>query len=188
MVYGFELWKFWDFIIIFLNFIHCLKRSTGKGSERAQLWITGYLASPLHFSPLPHHFSYLTRLNNFGMVGTFLYAKEAPIHDSVWFHPPRVSPAAQQKPGFAEVSQFCQGSASEEFTLTCSRHKSLNASGHTGLFISEFFSPSGQVVKGNARILVLLPERDSGNTQSGFCTFCLVTGFPTGRKRFQKFP
>lgn len=36
----------------------------------------------------------------------------------------RELPGPQWKPGFTEVSQFCQGFVSEKFTLTWGRHDS----------------------------------------------------------------
>lgn len=53
------------------------------------------------------------------MVARLLYANEAPTLFAIYcdfIHPEL--PGAQWKPDFAEVSQFCQGLASEEFTLT----------------------------------------------------------------------
>lgn len=108
------------------------KEVRGHSFEELAIWP---LFSP--FPPLPHYLSYLTRLNNFGMVARFLYANEAPYSGFSAISSTPTFPTAQWKPGFTEISQFCQG-----FATDLKQTQTLNTSGHIRLFISKFFSPS----------------------------------------------
>lgn len=129
-------------LILFIALRGALRKEV-RGHSFEELAIWPFL-SP--FPPLPHYLSYLTRLNNFGMVARFLYANEAPIQDLVRFHPPGSSRLPGGSLASPKFPNFVRGSP-----LTWSRHRLWTPPVTSDYSLANSFHLS-KVVKGDARI------------------------------------